>query len=127
MSSVLGTSYYVAPEVLQKNYTKSCDLWGVGVITYMLLSGIAPFGGNTDAEILQKVRQACYDFPDKHFKSVSEEGKDFIRGLLKKDPKARFTAEQALQHAWIQKLHREFLVRARSRRLRSAQDGDSDA
>ncbi len=55
MKEVLGTSYYVAPEVLKGSYGMACDIWGMGVITYMMLSGLAPFGGDNDDQILRKV------------------------------------------------------------------------
>ena len=52
----LGTPYYIAPEVLNKNYNSKCDVWSAGVITFILLSGMPPFNGASDSEIFKKVR-----------------------------------------------------------------------
>ena len=102
MHNVLGTSYYVAPEVLAGNYGIECDLWGIGVLAYMLLSGQAPFSGDTDADIMKLVRIGKYSFsPSSLWRGVSEEAKDFIRKLLVINPKERMTAKQALDHQWI--------------------------
>ena len=57
-----GTCYYVAPEVLKKNYGQECDMWSIGVITYLLLSGTCPFRGATNEEILKNVAKAKYNF-----------------------------------------------------------------
>lgn len=85
MNEVLGTSYYVAPEVLRGCYSLSCDLWGIGVIAYMLLSGLAPFGGEDDKQILDRVRIGKFSYPDKHWKGISTGAKDFISKLLVMD------------------------------------------
>lgn len=75
----LGTPYYIAPEVLNKNYNFKCDIWSVGVITYILLSGNPPFNGSTDQEIMKKVRAGKYNFDDNCWKAVSNNAKDFIK------------------------------------------------
>ena len=61
----LGTPYYIAPEVLNKNYNSKCDIWSCGVITYILLSGMPPFNGQSDQEIMKKVRAGSFSFDDK--------------------------------------------------------------
>jgi calcium-dependent protein kinase len=63
MNTKLGTPYYVSPEVLEGNYDKRCDLWSLGVMTYMLLTGEPPFNGRTDAEVFFKIRTCDYTFP----------------------------------------------------------------
>lgn len=63
MHSRFGTPYYIAPEVLNQNYDEKCDIWSAGVNMYILLSGLPPFGGNTDHEILNKVKHGRYSFP----------------------------------------------------------------
>ena len=62
MKGIMGTAYYIAPEVLMGNYTAKCDVWSCGVILYILLSGIPPFSGSDNKEIMQKVTEGCYTF-----------------------------------------------------------------
>jgi calcium-dependent protein kinase len=98
----LGTPYYIAPEVLAKNYGPKCDLWSCGVLTYIVLSGMPPFNGSTDQEIMKKVKIGKFTFADPVWNNVSESGKDFITQLLTKDPDQRPSAAQSLNHPWIQ-------------------------
>jgi len=101
----LGTPYYIAPEVLAKNYGPKCDIWSCGVITYIVLSGIPPFNGASDQEIMKKVKLGKFSFQDAVWSQVSDEAKDFITQLLTKDQDKRPSAEEALQHPWIQKVN----------------------
>lgn len=101
MHRAVGTPFYVAPEVLEFNYTIACDMWSLGVITYMLLCGRPPFSGYTDEEILQHVLRGHYHYPSKLDRKISANAKDFIRRLLQPDPHDRMTAEEALDHPWI--------------------------
>lgn len=101
MRTKVGTPYYVAPEVLNKNYDKSCDIWSIGVITYILLCGYPPFYGDSDSQIFDSVRSGKFDFPSPEWDSISKAAKDFVCCLLKKDPKKRLTATEAMQHKWI--------------------------
>lgn len=101
MKTKVGTPYYVAPEVLKRDYTKSCDVWSIGVITYILLCGYPPFYGDSDNEIFESVRVGRYDFPSPEWDDISEEAKDFVNCLLKLDPSARLTAADAMKHKWI--------------------------
>ena len=71
MNSKLGTPYYVSPEVLEGLYDKRCDLWAIGVITYILLSGQPPFFGKNEVEVFNKIRCCDYDFPDKQWEDIS--------------------------------------------------------
>jgi len=97
-----GTPGYVAPEVLMsEHYDKSVDLWGVGIITYILLAGYPPFYAENDTALFEKIMNVEYDFDDDCWDEVSDQAKDFIRKLLVKDPEERYTAEQALKHAWL--------------------------
>ena len=89
----IGTPYYIAPEVLGKRYSKECDIWSSGVITYILLSGIPPFNGVTDAEIMGAIRKGKFSFANKVWNGVSENAKNFITSLLQMDTKKRPTAE----------------------------------
>lgn len=101
MKTKVGTPYYVAPEVLERRYTKACDMWSIGVITYILLCGYPPFYGDSDSEIFRSVRAAEYDYPSPEWDSISMVARNFIDGLLKKNPEERFTAKQALNHQWL--------------------------
>jgi len=96
-----GTPYYVAPQVLQGKYDQSADIWSCGVIMFVLLCGYPPFYGETDAEVLSKVKIGNFSFRAADWKNISKDAKDLIRMLLKMTPKERFTAEQALNHVWV--------------------------
>lgn len=97
----LGTPYYIAPEVLNKSYNSKCDIWSVGVITYILLSGQPPFNGENDKDIMKKVRAGKYTFDPQKWGWVTDMAKDFISKLLTYDQNERPTAEEALTHEWI--------------------------
>merc|ERR1712113_220781 len=101
LTTKAGTPYYVAPQVLGGKYDQLSDLWSVGVIMYVMLCGYPPFFGETDAEVLSKVRLGNFSFNAADWKNVSEDAKNLIRMLLKMNPRDRYTAEQALNHDWI--------------------------
>ncbi|KAM9182257.1 calcium/calmodulin-dependent protein kinase type 1 isoform 2-T2 [Mergus octosetaceus] len=102
MSTACGTPGYVAPEVLaQKPYSKAVDCWSIGVIAYILLCGYPPFYDENDAKLFEQILRAEYEFDSPYWDDISDSAKDFIRHLMEKDPKKRFTCEQALQHPWI--------------------------
>jgi len=100
----LGTPYYIAPEVLNKKYNEKCDLWSIGVITYILLSGMPPFNGNTDQEIMKKVKNGKFSFSDPCWSSITDKAKDFITQLFTYDIDKRPSAQEALSHQWITEL-----------------------
>ena len=102
MMTKLGTPYYVSPEVLEGIYDKRCDLWAIGVMAYMLLSGTPPFNGRNEVEVFNKIRCVDYEFPEKHWSYISAEAKDFIFRMLQPNPDRRLTPEQALAHKWLQ-------------------------
>merc|ERR1719487_2934317 len=101
MTTKAGTPYYVAPQVLAGKYDQSSDLWSLGVIMYVLLCGYPPFYGDTDADVLAKVRLGNFSFNAADWRSVSEDAKSLIRHLLKMNPRDRYSAEQALNHVWV--------------------------
>ena len=99
---LIGSAYYIAPEVLSRNYTELCDLWSCGVIMYILLTGRPPFNGSSEEEIMKKIKEGNYDLKKYPWGIISEEAKDLLKGLLQVNAKKRFSAKQALEHKWFQ-------------------------
>ena len=99
--SIVGSSYYIAPEVLRQKYNKECDLWSVGVILYMFIVGHAPFDGCDDEEITSNIQRGVYRKNDRRWIKASKEVKDLIQKLLTYRPSQRLTAIQALNHPWF--------------------------
>lgn len=102
MSGIVGTPYYVAPEVLMgRDYNEKVDVWSAGVILYIMLSGVPPFFGETPTETFEAVLRGNLRFPPKYFRSVSPEAKDLLRKMICKDTYRRFSADQVLRHPWV--------------------------
>ena len=97
----VGSSYYMAPEVIRRKYDEKCDLWSIGVIMYILLTGRPPFDGNDDDEILENVKKGVYDTYSYPYPLLSSHSKDLINKLLQYDPKKRISADQAIEHPWF--------------------------
>jgi len=100
MCATCGTLAYVAPEVLQRSYTSQCDMWSLGVIAFILLSGYMPFAGSQQ-EQTENIAAGKYLLKKERWNSVSPSGLAFVKSLLQVDPSRRLTAEQALEHPWI--------------------------
>nr|XP_045598575.1 serine/threonine-protein kinase 17A-like [Procambarus clarkii] len=99
---VLGTPDYVAPEILQyEPISLATDMWSVGVLTYVLLTGHSPFGGDTKQETFLNISQGQVDFPKELFCDVSDQAIDFITRLLVVNPSCRLTVDEAIQHQWL--------------------------
>ncbi|XP_057980729.1 calcium-dependent protein kinase 1-like [Malania oleifera] len=101
-SDVVGSPYYVAPEVLRKRYGPEVDVWSAGVILYILLSGVPPFWAETEQGIFEEVLRGDLDFSSHPWPSISESAKDLVRGMLARDPRKRLSAHQVLCHPWVQ-------------------------
>jgi len=97
-----GSPGYVAPEVLtEDSYTNAVDMWSVGVVIYILLSGYPPFYDDAPPKIFKKITEAKYDFNDPAWEHVSDLAKDLINKLLVRDPDERLTAAKCLDHPWL--------------------------
>ncbi|KAG9145340.1 hypothetical protein Leryth_008275 [Lithospermum erythrorhizon] len=102
MSGIVGTPYYVAPEVLMgKEYSEKVDVWSAGVVLYVMLSGVVPFYGESSQETFEAVVRGNLRFPSKYFRAVSSQAKDLLRKMICKDVSKRFSAEQVLRHPWV--------------------------
>ncbi|KAF5729050.1 Calcium-dependent protein kinase 21 isoform 1 [Tripterygium wilfordii] len=98
---IVGSAYYVAPEVLRRSYGKEIDIWSAGVILYILLSGVPPFWAETEKGIFDAILQGVIDFESQPWPSISDSAKDLVRKMLTQDPKKRITSAQVLVHPWI--------------------------
>ncbi|KAJ6807529.1 putative CDPK-related kinase 3 [Iris pallida] len=107
LNDIVGSAYYVAPEVLHRSYSMEADIWSIGVITYILLCGSRPFWARTESGIFRSVLRADPNFDDSPWPTISPEAKDFVKRLLNKDYRKRMTAAQALTHPWLRDEHRQ--------------------
>ncbi|KAH7546720.1 calcium-dependent protein kinase 2 [Ziziphus jujuba] len=98
---IVGSAYYVAPEVLKRRYGKETDVWSAGVILYILLSGVPPFWAETEKGIFDAILQGDIDFDSQPWPTISSSAKDLVRKMLTQDPKKRITSAQVLEHPWI--------------------------
>ncbi|XP_014665457.1 PREDICTED: twitchin-like isoform X3 [Priapulus caudatus] len=97
-----GTAEFAAPEIVDREpvgfYT---DMWAIGVLAYVILSGLSPFAGDNDVETLKNIKRCDWIFEPNAFKGISDEAKDFIKSLILKDKKSRMTVHDALDHPWL--------------------------
>ncbi|EPS73723.1 hypothetical protein M569_01033 [Genlisea aurea] len=101
LNGMVGSPFYIAPEVLGGSYDEAADVWSAGVILYILLSGIPPFWGKTKSRIFDAVRAADLRFPANLWDSVSDSAKELIRNMLCRDTSKRLTPRQVLDHPWV--------------------------
>ncbi|KAI3738478.1 hypothetical protein L2E82_28511 [Cichorium intybus] len=100
-TDVVGSPYYVAPEVLLKNYGQEADIWSAGVIIYVLLCGVPPFWAESENDIFEEVLKGKVDFSIDPWPKISESAKDLVKRMLVRDRKKRITAHEVLCHPWI--------------------------
>ncbi|PRQ28452.1 putative protein kinase CAMK-CDPK family [Rosa chinensis] len=98
---IVGSAYYVAPEVLRRSYGKEIDIWSAGVILYILLSGVPPFWAETERGIFNAILEGVVDFESQPWPSISDGAKDLVRKMLTQDPKKRITSLKVLEHPWL--------------------------
>ena len=110
LTKKVGTPYYIAPEVLNRNYNEKCDIWSIGVLMFMLLSGKPPFWGDSDKEIIQMVKEGKMDFRKNEWNNVSNDAIDLIHNMLRYDSKKRFSAFECLKHVWFKKYFYKFII-----------------
>jgi calcium-dependent protein kinase len=101
LSSTVGTAYYMSPDILNGSYDRSCDIWSIGVIAYVMLCGRPPFNGSSDENIFARIKKGKYSMETVHWNDISDDAKDFVSWLLQMDPSERPTASAALKHHWL--------------------------
>ncbi|KAA3456226.1 calcium-dependent protein kinase 34 [Gossypium australe] len=102
LHGTVGSPFYIAPEVLTGGYDEAADVWSAGVILYILLSGMPPFGGKTKSKIFDAVRAAELRFPIDPWDHISLSARDLVTGMLCVDPSKRLTSAQVLEHPWVE-------------------------
>jgi len=98
LTSVVGSAHYLAPEMIRQQYSKSVDIWSVGVLVYLMLFGRYPFDGNNDDIIISKIRKSKIEW---NISDISNQARSFLQALLERDPSIRLTASQALAHPFL--------------------------
>lgn len=98
---VVGSAYYVAPEVLRRRYGKEIDIWSAGIMLYILLSGVPPFWAENEKGIFDAILKGEIDFESDPWPSISKSAKDLVRKMLNPDPKKRITSAEVLEHPWM--------------------------
>ena len=101
-NEIVGSPYYMAPEVLKRNYGPEVDIWSAGVILYILLCGVPPFWAETEQGVAQAIIKSVLDFKRDPWPKVSDNAKDLVKKMLDPDPKRRLTAQEVLDHPWLQ-------------------------
>ncbi|XAR50101.1 Non-specific serine/threonine protein kinase [Bertholletia excelsa] len=101
-SEIVGSPYYMAPEILRRNYGQEVDIWSAGVILYILLCGVPPFWAETEQGVAVAILRGVIDFKREPWPQVSESAKSLVQKMLEPDPRKRLTAQQVLEHPWIQ-------------------------
>ncbi|RLN42011.1 calcium-dependent protein kinase isoform 1-like [Panicum miliaceum] len=100
-TEVVGSPYYIAPEVLQNHYGPEAEIWTAGVILYVLLSGVPPFWADTRRGVYDKIQDGHFDLESEQWQRISDSAKDLIRKMLCPCPSERLKAPEVLQHPWI--------------------------
>lgn len=102
LHKIVGTELYTAPEVFLGEYGTPCDIWSLGAVMYVMLSGSLPFTADNSEELRQKISVGDYSLSSPQWDLVSEDAKDLIRNMMQVIPNLRYTADDALNHIWVQ-------------------------
>ncbi|CAN6281862.1 unnamed protein product [Urochloa humidicola] len=105
-TEIVGSPYYMAPEVLRRNYGPEVDIWSAGVILYILLCGVPPFWAETEQGVARAILRGSLDLQREPWPRISESAKSLVRQMLQMDPRKRPTAQQVLEHPWVQNARR---------------------
>ncbi|XP_042481752.1 calcium-dependent protein kinase 15-like isoform X2 [Macadamia integrifolia] len=100
-NDLVGSAYYVAPEVLRRSYGAEADIWSAGVILYILLTGVPPFRGVNERGIFSAILRGHINFSSDPWPSISSSAKDLVKKMLQSDPKERISAVEVLNHPWM--------------------------
>uniref|UniRef100_A0A0A9DH90 non-specific serine/threonine protein kinase n=1 Tax=Arundo donax TaxID=35708 RepID=A0A0A9DH90_ARUDO len=101
-TEIVGSPYYMAPEVLRRSYGPEVDIWSAGVILYILLCGVPPFWAETEQGVARAILRGALDLEREPWPRISDGAKSLVRQMLQMDPKKRPTAQQVLEHPWLQ-------------------------
>lgn len=104
MKTMVGTPYYLAPEILSGKYGKECDIWSLGIIAYFLLSGKQPFHSSDLKSLIKKIKIGKFELNGEFWDSVSDAAKDLIAQMITVIPSRRILARKALEHPWFNEL-----------------------
>ena len=103
----VGTPYYMAPEMIFGNFVKASDIWSIGVIMYIMVTGKQPFWGKNKDEVLNKVKNGRYDMKSLYYSKCSNSVKDLIKKMLVTEPEKRMTVEACLEHSWFKQFEND--------------------
>lgn len=108
LHEVVGSPYYMAPEIIEKKYGYQCDIWAAGIVMYFLLSGTFPFSGSCFSTILAHIKSHTIQFETIAWSRISDLSKDLILKMLNKNPVIRLSADLALKHPLFHKISEEY-------------------
>jgi calcium-dependent protein kinase len=120
--SIMGTPFYIAPEALYGEYSFPGDMWSVGVLAYIVLSGKLPFPGQNNQEVYDNILKGEFNMTGTRWENIEDQAKDLIRKLLVIDPAGRLTAERALAHPWFNKPRSNRRIKVDKKILESLRD-----
>ena len=104
MKTLIGSSYYISPDILMRSYDRGCDVWATGILSYILLCGYPPFDGDNDYEINAAIKRGCIVFENELWDKLSSSAKHFVTVLLSPGSDKICNASKALEHHWLSSL-----------------------